>query len=236
MSVNVAIEQSSQGVSGRDSEELAHHRSSALERLEIPSISTDLGLKWELDKYEPKRCEAGVFYMKPDELYDVEKPYFMNIPIDPAWPPAIKQTNVRYTRKTIIVCDIRGHVDEFTLDRQGFQLRSFETRLVYDDFASTDSIVSRYYQEVKDFLLNCTGASDVLPFDFQVGSRMNPEQSLKRSTLSNEFTKVRRTDPSLPVGSRGAPGRAQPFGAVHGGKVHTKKNPRETRYIIATRV
>ncbi|OHE96221.1 hypothetical protein CORC01_08439 [Colletotrichum orchidophilum] len=81
--------------------------------------------------------------------------------------PTLKQTNVKYTRKTISVTNVRGSEDIFKLDRQGFQLGQLQSKLSYEDFASTDSIVNQYYEEVKAFLKQNTGAVEVLPFDFQ---------------------------------------------------------------------
>ena len=159
-------------------------------------VFTDLAHTWDIDDASPLRYNASIFYTKPGPLYDNEKPYFMNIPLDSSWTPKLKQTNVSYTRKTVAVTDIRGHENTFNLDRHGCQLGRLATQLSYDDFASTEAIISRYYEEVKAFLKNSTGAVDVLPFDFQ----------------------VRRKDPTLPTNSRGAPGKAQPFAAVHGGE------------------
>lgn len=160
----------------------------------ILPLHTDLSKEWEVDKYEPARQVATVFYIQPTPQYDAEKPYFMNVPVDPAWGPNIKQTNVSYTRKRISITDVRGHENEFTLDKSGFQLGNLQTSLPYEAFADTEAIITSYYEEVKAFLLNHTEAVEVLPWDFQ----------------------VRRNDPSLPTNSRGAPGKAQPFGAVHG--------------------
>ncbi|KAK3377121.1 hypothetical protein B0T24DRAFT_648779 [Lasiosphaeria ovina] len=161
-----------------------------------------------LDPASPLHFNASIFYMKPDPLYNVEKPYFMNIPLDPTWVPKLKQTNVAYTRKTVAITDIRGHEDVFTLDQSGFELGTLRTGLSYDDFAKTDTIVSRFYDEVKVFLKQYTGAAEVLPFDFQ----------------------VRRKDPTLPPNSRGAPGKAQPFAAVHGDQT-TKAAIRRLKYF-----
>lgn len=156
---------------------------------------TDLTRKWEIDDVEPCRYQSSIFYTKQNPVYEKENPYFMNIPIDPSWVPKLKQTNVSYTRKVVSVTDIRGHPELFSLDRQGFQLGTLQTALAYDSFADTATIVSRFYEEVKVFLEKHTGAVEVLPFDFQ----------------------VRRKDPTLPANSRGAPGKAQPFAAVHAG-------------------
>ena len=107
--------------------------------------------------------------MKPSPQYDSEKPYFFNVPVDPSWSSEVQQTNVCYTRKMVTVADIRGHEADFALDRHGFQLGQFRTQLAYDDFRSTEKIVSCFYDEVRSFLQSQTGATHVLPFDFQVG-------------------------------------------------------------------
>ena len=129
---------------------------------------TDLSREWELDHFDPPIYEASIFYMKPTRQYEVEKPYFMNIPIDPTWAPNIKQTNVSYTRKTVAVSDIRGHEDIFSLDKNGFQIGHLRSRMLYHDFGTSEAIVSRYYKEVVAFLIQYTGACEVVPFDFQV--------------------------------------------------------------------
>ncbi|KAK0732131.1 hypothetical protein B0H67DRAFT_679620 [Lasiosphaeris hirsuta] len=133
----------------------------------VAPLFTDLTRVWELDGFSPPLYRASIFYMKPSPQYDVEKPYFMNIPVDPAW-LGMKQTNVSYTRKTVAVADIRGHQHLFSLDVSGFQLGYLQSEIPYEGFADSDMIVSRFYDEVKSFLMRETGAADVLPFDFQV--------------------------------------------------------------------
>lgn len=162
----------------------AQHREAVVSRQDLPALSdveskpdptleslplfTDLCRKWELDAFNPSFYRASIFYMRPGPQYEAEKPYFMNIPVDPAWLPTVKQTNVSYTRKTVAVADIRGHESLFSLDTNGFQLGQLKSNVPYDGFADTDTIISRYYDEVKLFLINYTGAVEVLPFDFQV--------------------------------------------------------------------
>ncbi|KAK0766425.1 hypothetical protein N5P37_000148 [Trichoderma harzianum] len=174
--------------------EAASEHSSESTDVSSLSLFTNLDKEWELDSSKPSLHNASIFYMKPSPQYDAEKPYFFNVPVEASWSPKVKQTNVCYTRKTVAIADVRGHERIFLLDKHGFQLGNFVTSLSYDEFASTDIIVGRYYEEVKQFLKENIGAIDVLPFDFQ----------------------VRRKDPTLPFGSRGAPGKAQPFAAVHG--------------------
>jgi hypothetical protein len=131
-------------------------------------LFTNLSRQWELDAFKPFIYKASIFYMNPASQHHIEKPYFFNIPVEESWQPKVKQTNVCYTRKTVAVADIRRHQGSFSMDIHGFQLGILHTSLDYDDFSSDGQIVTRYYQEVKDFLINYLGALDVLPFDFQV--------------------------------------------------------------------
>jgi hypothetical protein len=143
---------------------------------------------------DPLTKTTSVFYMKPQPLYKLEKPYFLNVPVDAG--SDLPQTNVNYTRSEVRVTDVRPNKDKFTLDEHGFQVGTLQTALSYDDFADFDKIGRDFYPEVQRFLRDTLGASDVFTFDFQ----------------------VRRRDPDLPRNSRGAPGKAQPFGSVHAGQ------------------
>lgn len=139
----------------------------AIPRQHMP-LFTNFDRKWELDHLEIGHYRASIFYIQTNTLYNIEKPYFLNIPVDPEWYPTVKQTNVAYTRKSVDITDIRGHGDVFSLDIQGFALANLQTNLSYSDFTSSDTIVNRYYKEVQEFLKTFTGAAEVLPFDFQV--------------------------------------------------------------------
>lgn len=128
----------------------------------------DVNKRYKSDNLDLPLHYSTIFYMKRDPRYDNEKPYFFNIPVDASWLSTVQQTNVCYTRKKIAISDIRGHENMFSLDTYGFQLGKLVTGLSYDDFAVTDLVVSRYYEEVRNYIKRHTGAVDVLPFDFQV--------------------------------------------------------------------
>lgn len=123
----------------------------------------------EIDAFDPRFQTAALFYLRPDPLYEVEKPYFMNIPVHDM--QGLRQTNVSYTLRTSNFTDIRGHESIFSLDRQGFAVGNLKTSLQYQDFEDSSKIVTKYYDEVCDFLKRSTGACDVLPFDYQVSRR-----------------------------------------------------------------
>jgi hypothetical protein len=107
-----------------------------------------------------------IFYMKPQSLYEKEKPYFLNVPVEEG--SDLAQTNVNYTRISVSVTDIRGQQDKFTLDEHGFQLRTFHSKLSYDDFDDPKKLTSLFYPEVQAFLRASLGATDALTFDYQV--------------------------------------------------------------------
>lgn len=150
-------------------------------------LFTRLDREWELDAFKPFRYHTSIFYMKKCAKYDIEKPYFFNVPVEDSWKPTVQQTNVSYTRKTVAVTDIRGYEDAFSLDRHGFQLGILRTSLCYEEFSSDNSIVTRYYQDVKEFLTKQLGATEVLPFDFQVGSETRRMASLLKEKEGREF-------------------------------------------------
>lgn len=145
----------------------------------------------EIDPHIPGPLKAPVFYIRPDPLYEAEKPYFMNIPV--TYMKGLKQTNVSYTMRMVSFHDIRGNESHYTVDKQGFALGNMRTSLAYEDFEDPKKITTVYFQEVRNFLKKSLGASYVLPWDYQ----------------------VRRRNPDLPQNDRGVPGKAQPFGAVH---------------------
>lgn len=147
----------------------------------------------EIDGFSPPRRDGSIYYISPEKLYQTEKPYFMNVPVQDM--PGLQQTNVKHTGRVVPVTDIRGHEDLFSLDKTGFQIVHHHTNMNYPDFENPDAIVGEFYNEVCDVIRSATGAVEVLPFDYQ----------------------IRRRDPTLPLNSRGAPGKAQPFGAVHAG-------------------
>ncbi|MEL6997415.1 MAG: CmcJ/NvfI family oxidoreductase [Pseudomonadota bacterium] len=63
----------------------------------------------------------------------------------------------------IRVADLRPHADRFSLDREGFALRSVPTRV--DDLYDDAAVESDYYNEIKDLLKSELGAGEVAIFD-----------------------------------------------------------------------
>src|SRR5271155_2716282 len=100
--------------------------------LTLPTVQTDLN-----------------FYKALDD----EKPYIYTYEHDP-------QTNFSQDTKPAVIHDIRGHEDEFTLDKNGFQIYQHES--AEKDFTDDEKIKTEYYREVEDLLKAATGAHKVV--------------------------------------------------------------------------
>lgn len=120
----------------------------------------------EIDAYSPSEHKTSIFYLEPLKIYDEEKPYFLNIPVTHI--PGASQTNVSYTRRMVSITDIRGHESLFSLDKTGFEVGNLISKVPYEGFTSESEIIGTYYEETKELLKKHTGATHVMPFDYQV--------------------------------------------------------------------
>lgn len=157
-------------------------------------------------------------YLEPLELYKTTKPYLINIPAD-VLPPGMA-SNESYTEYSrIVIQDIRGREDAFSLDQNGFavyqqahpQLRKtfpastvdrlrpnfLATVLSYDDFANRSMVKEKYRRASEVFLRHLLGAESVHTFTHE----------------------VRRRHQSFPAKPRGDDGSPQPIQGVHVGKL-----------------
>jgi len=106
--------------------------------LTLPTIQTDLNF------YKP---------------LDDEKPYIYTFEHDP-------QSNIGEDTHPAVIHDIRGHEDEFTLDKNGFQIYHHES--AEKEFTDDEKIKTEYYREVEELLKAATGAHKVVIFDHTV--------------------------------------------------------------------
>jgi hypothetical protein len=67
--------------------------------------------------------------------------------------------------------DARPIIDEFTLDRQGFEIMNLESKMTYEDFQDDAKIVQVYLSEVADALRDLFGASYVQIFEYIMRKR-----------------------------------------------------------------
>jgi hypothetical protein len=106
----------------------------------------------------PKPLTATLHYLKRG----TEKP--ARYVSDP--PPGVPRWNGIDDPRQIRIEDARGREDEFTLDRNGFQLVKAASRV--GDFYSAEEVERIYYPEVEKLLRDTLGASRVKIFDHTV--------------------------------------------------------------------
>ncbi|RMZ91607.1 hypothetical protein DV736_g1165, partial [Chaetothyriales sp. CBS 134916] len=90
-------------------------------------------------------------------------------------PPTYAGKPESYDRPThpleVTVHDVRGEVDKYTLDGNGFQIYSHESE--EKDFLDDDKIKAEYYPETEQLLKDATGASRVFIFDHTIRRALN---------------------------------------------------------------
>jgi hypothetical protein len=92
-------------------------------------------------------------------------------------PEGQPQRNFGQTDVQITVHDIRGHEDEYTLDKDAFKVISNLPESAEKDFASDESIEKNYYPELEKLILdNVPGSNRVVFFDYTI-RRANPNAS-----------------------------------------------------------
>lgn len=102
--------------------------------------------------------DTQVWYLIKDPKFDTEKPFYSNIPFEH---PEAKQTNLESTPEEVVIHNIRGHEDDFELDKQGFQVLRKSSVAEYSLFESTDWIQDVYYPEIEKLLRQAVGESQV---------------------------------------------------------------------------
>ncbi|KAI9738409.1 MAG: hypothetical protein M1834_008912 [Cirrosporium novae-zelandiae] len=141
--------------------------------------------------------------------------YLVPPPPNQAPPPTYVNRPETYARPSddveVLIHDIRGHEDEFTLDKNGFQIHRHVSgeKEFLDGEETKGDWVGEYYGEVERLLMDVTGASKIVIFDHTI--RRNPEDS--------------RTKANSP---EGPPLR----GPVH--RVHIDQTPQASRNRVAS--
>jgi hypothetical protein len=81
-------------------------------------------------------------------------------------PPGVPRVSGRFVAQTMPIRSGRSVQDEFSLDKQGFELHQHDTAIV--DFYDREEVQRVYYPEVERLLKAATGAAKVVIFDHQV--------------------------------------------------------------------
>ena len=80
------------------------------------------------------------------------------------------------------------HTKDFTIDKNGFALYDFEAQ--HKDWEDDDTVRSRFYPEVVEFLKKVTGAKRVLVFDHTIRSEKNAQKKLTDEKNTSQRTPV----------------------------------------------
>lgn len=102
---------------------------------------------------------AALNYYKPTENGEIPHNYMYEHPTDP-------QRNFGDIAHVVPIHDLRGHEEEFTLDKNGFQIVPHATK--EKEFKDDATIKEGYYKEVEDLLKQVTGAHKVVIFDHTI--------------------------------------------------------------------
>jgi glutathione S-transferase len=81
-----------------------------------------------------------------------------------------------------------SRAQEFSLDKQGFALKGFQT--AFSDWADDEAVKVSFYPEVVEFLKNDLGAKRVLVFDHTIRTKANDEKKLTQETNTSQRAPV----------------------------------------------
>lgn len=101
-------------------------------------------------------------------------------------PPGVPQWNGIDDPQAIRVEDGRGREQEFTLDRNGFELVQAPSQV--RDFYSDDEVKRSYYPEVEQLLCDRLGAARVVVFDHTVRNAGRPGDREPSRRVHNDHT------------------------------------------------
>lgn len=108
-----------------------------------------------------------IYHLQDSGRYASEKPYTMRY--RPEAPLA--STNVVRERKAVNVTDIRGHEDEYRLDKHGFIVSKLATKMAHEDYDSHDKITNVYLKELEAELSNHVPGSEIDFVTYLVGAQ-----------------------------------------------------------------
>ncbi|KAJ9138419.1 High-affinity methionine permease [Pleurostoma richardsiae] len=80
-----------------------------------------------------------------------------------------------YITQEVVIKDISGHEDDYTLDSHGFRIYKHESK--EKDFLDDEKIKAEYYPETEQLLKDATGASRIFIFDHTIRRQTKDERS-----------------------------------------------------------
>jgi hypothetical protein len=120
----------------------------------------------EFDHSALPEIETRVRFYKPMPLHDREKPYECEFSVDAV--QDARKTNIEYDEREIVVRDVRGFEKHFNLDRNGFEVIEYKSKLDPTEFSCLDMVEQVYLPECIELLRTRYSASKVLVLGFNV--------------------------------------------------------------------
>ncbi|KAL2019170.1 hypothetical protein VTK56DRAFT_10042 [Thermocarpiscus australiensis] len=118
-------------------------------------------------KPQQHNVHTVLHYYRDPEDGSPPAPYYINVPYD-------QQRNLRpRVEQSVVVTDIAGSEDQYTLDSHGFQIVRHESK--EKEFRDDDKIKNEYYPEVEQLLKDATGATRVFIFDHTIRRQPDPD-------------------------------------------------------------
>ena len=149
--------------------------------------------------------ESSIFFMKRDELHLEQKPYAYRF----AAQIDIPQSNfVLQEHHGIRVTDIRRHLEDFGLQKNGFVVLSLADEIPYEDFFDSET-VKVYFRQLEALLQSHLGASKVEVFRHAVRTRL---LTIVILTMNRQ---IRKREPSFPIATGKPYDYDQPTSVAH---------------------
>lgn len=107
---------------------------------------------------------ASLEHLANIPLYDEEKPYCVLVSVENRQ-EGVPTDNLFFEHHDTIIRDIRGHEDEFTVEKTGFTVVLHKTTV--NNFRTLDGL-QEYQRETSDFLKTYFKAEEVVCWDVKV--------------------------------------------------------------------
>jgi hypothetical protein len=121
---------------------------------------------------------AALGFLPNEELFRHERPYCLKF--EP--PEGLRRTNIQAEYREHIIEDIRGHEEDFNMDKNGFALVPFHTRMTFEDFESEDKILAVYMPEVAGVIQRLVGAFRVQVFEYVASALYKSDSRIEKMT------------------------------------------------------
>lgn len=105
-------------------------------------------------------------FLAKSALYSDERPYCLKFES----PAGLRRSNIQVELSQQRIEDIRGHEEDFTIDKNGFALVPLDTQMTHEDFDDEENITSIYLPEAAEALRQLVGAFRVQIFEYVVSA------------------------------------------------------------------